>query len=47
MATPIKSTPILKGKDLVDLVNDLRKPDKGKARRQKAMKLLHCVTKKS
>lgn len=47
MATPIKSTPILKGKDLVDLVNDLKKPDKGKARRQKALKLLLSVSKKS
>ena len=44
MAAPIQSTPILKGKDLVDLVNDLKKPDNGKSRRQKALKLLLDVT---
>ena len=44
MATPITSTPILKGKDLVDLVNDLKKPDKGKERRRKAMETLIIVT---
>lgn len=43
MATPIQSTPVLKGKDLVGLVNDLKKPDKGKSRRQKALKILQSV----
>jgi hypothetical protein len=33
MATPITSTPVLKGKDLVNLVKDLNKPDKNKDRR--------------
>lgn len=45
MATPIEATPILKGKDLVDLVKDLRRPDTNKARRNKALKLLLNVTK--
>lgn len=26
MAAPITSTPVLKGKDLVDLISDLKKP---------------------
>lgn len=45
MATPIKSTPVLKGKDLVELVNDLKKPDINKERRNKALKFLLSVSK--
>ena len=45
MAAPITSTPVLKGKDLVDLVKDLKKPDTNKDRRQKALKALTIVTK--
>lgn len=45
MATPITSTPVLKGKDLIDLVTDLKKPDTNKDRRQKALKALKIVTK--
>jgi len=44
MATPIASIPILKGKDLVDLVNDLKKPDKGKERRRKALETLKLIS---
>ncbi|KUO70722.1 MAG: hypothetical protein APF81_26035 [Desulfosporosinus sp. BRH_c37] len=45
MAAPITSTPVLKGKDLVNLIKDLNKPDKNKDRRQKALKALQIVTK--
>lgn len=45
MATPIEATPVLKGKDLVDLVKDLRRPDMNKNRRNKALQLLLSVTK--
>jgi hypothetical protein len=45
MATPIKSTPVLKGKDLVNLANDLKRPDVNKARRNKALKFLLSVSK--
>ena len=46
MAKPIESTPILKGKDLVDLVEDLKREDHGKLRRQKALGLLNNITKR-
>lgn len=36
----IPATPILKGQDLVGLINDLKGPDKGGARRERARKLL-------
>ena len=45
MVAPITSTPVLKGKDLVDLVKDLKKPDTNKDRRQKALKALTIITK--
>ncbi|WP_418792152.1 hypothetical protein [Phosphitispora sp. TUW77] len=45
MAKPIEATPVLKGKDLVDLVKDLQRPDINKHRRSKALKLLVNVTK--
>ncbi|EHQ89845.1 hypothetical protein [Desulfosporosinus youngiae] len=45
MAAPITSTPVLKGKDLVDLVIDLKKTDTNKDRRQKALNALKIVTK--
>ena len=45
MASPIAATPILKGKDLVDLVKDLNRPDKGKAKRRKALEMLHSTMK--
>jgi len=45
MAAPITSTPVLKGKDLVDLVEDLKKPDTNKERRKKALKALQIVSK--
>lgn len=45
MAAPIASTPVLKGKDLVNLVTDLKKTDTNKDRRQKALKALKIVTK--
>ncbi|MDO7786377.1 hypothetical protein [Desulforamulus aquiferis] len=45
MATPILSTPVLKGQDLVDLVKDLNKPDKNQSRRKKALATLLLVTK--
>jgi len=45
MATPIKSTPVLKGKDLVDLTNDIKRPDVNKDRRDKALKFLLSLSK--
>ena len=45
MATPIAPTPILKGQDLVKLVNDLKKPDRNKESRQKALKALLSISK--
>lgn len=45
MATSIASTPILKGQDLVKLVNDLNKPDNNKDLRQKALKALLSISK--
>lgn len=45
MAKPITATPILKGQDLVDLVNDLRRPDKNQETRKVASDLLRIVTK--
>ena len=45
MASPIAATPVLKGKDLVDLVNDLKKPDKGKEKRRKALEMLRLTMK--
>ena len=45
MAAPITSTPVLKGKDLVDLVIDFKKTDTNKDRRQKALNALKIVTK--
>ncbi|HUW64823.1 MAG TPA: hypothetical protein VMW83_09015 [Spirochaetia bacterium] len=47
MSVPIQSTPILRGKDLVDLVNDLKKTDTpaNKERRRRALKLLEAVSK--
>lgn len=45
MAAPITSTPVLKGKDLVDLVEDLKRPDTNKDRRKKALKALQTVSK--
>ncbi len=45
MASPIAATPVLKGKDLVNLVNDLKKPDKGKSKRKLALEMLHSTTK--
>jgi len=46
MAAPIKSTPILKGSDLVDLVKDLKRKDSNKERRQKALKALQSISRK-
>ncbi|KLU63273.1 hypothetical protein CEB3_c03700 [Peptococcaceae bacterium CEB3] len=45
MAMPIAPTPVLKGKDLVKLVNDLQKPDGKKDLRQKALKALLSISK--
>jgi len=45
MAKPIEATPILKGKDLIELVKDLKRPDTNKARREKALKVLYNYTK--
>ena len=45
MAAPITSTPVLKGKDLVDLIEDLKKPDTNKDRRKKALQALQIVSK--
>lgn len=45
MAAPITSTPVLKGKDLVDLVEELKKPDMNKERRKKALKALRTISK--
>ncbi|MFZ3130620.1 MAG: hypothetical protein WA125_05820 [Desulfosporosinus sp.] len=45
MAVPITSTPVLKGKDLVDLVEELKKPDTNKDRRKKALKALQTISK--
>jgi len=45
MATSIAPTPILKGQDLVRLVNDLKKPDNNKDLRQKALKALMSISK--
>jgi hypothetical protein len=41
MAKPIASTPILKGRDLYQLIKDVQKPDRGKEKRKLARKLLH------
>ncbi len=45
MPSSIASTPILKGQDLVRLVNDINKPDKNKDRRQKSLKALMSISK--
>lgn len=45
VSSPIPATPILKGQDLVGLVDDLKGPDKGGARRERARKLLEKVNK--
>lgn len=45
MVSPIPATPILKGQDLVRLVNDINRPDKNKSRRQKALKALMSISK--
>lgn len=42
----IPATPILKGQDLVDLVNDLKKPDLGGADRREALDTLRKIKKK-
>lgn len=38
--TPIQATPVLKGQDLINLVNELKRTDNGKERRQKAWKAI-------
>lgn len=45
MASPIAATPILKGKDLADLINDLKKPDRGQEKRRKALDMLNSAMK--
>lgn len=45
MASSIAPTPILKGQDLVNLVNNLNKPDNNKELRQKALKALLSISK--
>ncbi len=45
MNSSIPSTPILKGEDLIRLVNDINKPDKNKDRRQKALEALMSISK--
>lgn len=47
MASPIEATPILRGKDLVDLVKDLEKPDRGKQDRQEALQVLRKIRKRN
>ena len=45
MAKPILATPVLKGKDLVELARDLQRPDNNKVRREKALKILTSYSK--
>ncbi len=44
MAKPIEATPILKGQDLVDLVNDIKRTDRNKRRRTEALEALRKIT---
>lgn len=46
MAKPIPSTPDLKGQDLVNLINDLKRPDTAKEMRKKAVASLKLVSQK-
>ena len=45
MATPIAATPVLRGRDLADLVEDLKRPDTNKERRQKALEAYLSISK--
>lgn len=44
MAKPIEATPILHGQDLLNLVKDAQKPDRGKEKRKIARELLRIAT---
>jgi hypothetical protein len=45
VASPIQATPVLRGQDLVDLVNDFKRPDTNKEERQRALKILKSISK--
>ncbi len=44
MAKPIEATPILRGQDLLNLVKDAQRPDRGKEKRKIARDLLRIAT---
>jgi len=44
MAKPIAATPVLKGKDLLSLIRDVSRPDRGQEKRKLARELLHQAT---
>ena len=44
MATPIAATPTLKGKDLLNLIKDVSRPDRGQEKRKLAQELLRRAT---
>lgn len=44
MAKPIEATPILRGQDLLSLVQDAQRPDRGKEKRRIARELLRIAT---
>jgi hypothetical protein len=41
MAKPITATPILKGRDLAQLIKDVQRPDRGQEKRKLAREMLH------
>ncbi len=45
MAKPISNTPVLEGSDALEVLNELRRPDKAKELRLKALESLKIVTK--
>lgn len=44
MATPIAATPVLKGRDLKSLLDDVKRPDRGQEKRELARQLLKRAT---
>lgn len=45
MAKPISPTPVLEGKDVFEVLKELRQPDKAKELRLKAVESLKLITK--
>lgn len=45
MAKPITVTPVLEGRDVLDVLRELRQPDRAKELRLKALESLKSITK--